>query len=151
MNFDKKAPYLALALVVITLVFSQIGIFDDKYKLDLNLLIQESENDAFLQLNEYSLSKTPRLQLSVSNSSEVNLSEEVTIFVDIYRSKDDQGEAEKWKTFDCPPNPDGCLVYFSDTSFPSESNHMTYYAKASLKNSDEKKFISNKVKAIFKK
>ena len=112
-------------------------------------LIQESENDAFLQLNEYSLSKTPRLQLSVSNSSEVNLSEDVTIFVDIYRSKGDQGEAEKWKTFDCPPNPDGCLVYFSDTSFPSENNHMTYYAKASLKNSDEKKFISNKVKAYW--
>ena len=74
-----------------TLVFSQIGIFDEKYNLDLNLLIQESENDAFLQLNEYSLSKTPRLQLSVSNSSEVNLSEDVTIFVDIYRSKGDQG------------------------------------------------------------
>ena len=100
MNFEKKAPYLALALVVITLVFSQIGIFDEKYNLDLNLLIQESENDAFLQLNEYSLSKTPRLQLSVSNSSEVNLSEDVTIFVDFYLSKGDQGEAEKWKTFD---------------------------------------------------
>ena len=53
MNFDKKAPYLALALVVITLVFSQIGIFDEKYNLDLNLLIQESENDAYLQLIVY--------------------------------------------------------------------------------------------------
>ena len=36
------------------------------------------------------------------------------------------------------PNPDGCLVYFSDTSFPSGSDHMTYFAKASLSNSGEK-------------
>jgi hypothetical protein len=43
------------------------------------------------------------------------------------------------------------LVYFSDTSFPSGSDHMTYFAKASLSNSGEKKFISNKIKAIFKK
>jgi len=28
---------------------------------------------------------------------------------------------------------------------------MTYFAKASLSNSGEKKFISNKIKAIFKK
>ena len=114
-------------------------------------MIQESENDAFLELNEYSLSKTPRLQLSVRNSSESNQSEDLTIFVDIYRTKSGQSDAEKWKTFDCPPNPDGCLVYFSDTSFPSGSDHMTYFAKASLSNSGEKKFTSNKIKAIFKK
>ena len=58
MNLEKNAPYLAMALIAITLIFSQIGIFDEKYNLDLNLLIQESENDAFLELNEYSLSKT---------------------------------------------------------------------------------------------
>ena len=95
MNLEKNAPYLAMALIAITLIFSQIGIFDEKYNLDLNLLIQESENDAFLELNEYSLSKIPRL--------------------------------------------------------PSGSDHMTYFAKASLSNSGEKKFISNKIKAIFKK
>ena len=151
MNLEKNAPFLAMALIAITLVFSQIGIFDEKYNLDLNLLIQESENDSFIELNEYSLSKIPRLQLSVRNSSGSNQSEDLTIFVDIYRSKNDKIEAEKWKTFDCPPNPDGCLVYFSDTSFPSESDHMTYFAKASFSNSGEKKFISNKIKAIFKK
>ena len=151
MNLEKNAPYLAMALIAITLIFSQIGIFDEKYNLDLNLLIQESENDAFIELNEYSLSKNPRLQLSVRNSSESNQSEDLTIFVDIYRTKSGQSDAEKWKTFDCPPNPDGCLVYFSDTSFPSGSDHMTYFAKASLSNSGEKKFISNKIKAIFKK
>ena len=151
MNLEKNAAYLAMALIAITLIFNQIGIFDEKYNLDLNLLIQESENDAFIELNEYSLSKTPRLQLSVINSSERNQSEDLTIFVDIYRSKGDQIEAEKWKTFDCPPNPDGCLVYFSDMSFPSGSDHMTYFAKASLSNSGEKRFISNKIKAIFKK
>ena len=151
MNLEKNAPYLAMALIAITLIFNQIGIFDEKYNLDLNLLIQESENDAFIELNEYSLSRTPRLQLSVINSSERNQSEDLTIFVDIYRSKGDQIEAEKWKTFDCPPNPDGCLVYFSDMSFPSGGDHMTYFAKASLSNSGEKKFISNKIKAIFKK
>ena len=69
MNLEKNAPYLAMALIAITLIFSQIGIFDEKYNLDLNLLIQESENDAFIELNEYSLSKNPRLQLSVINSS----------------------------------------------------------------------------------
>jgi len=151
MNLEKNAPYLAIALIAITLIFSQIGIFDEKYNLELNLLIQESESDAFIELNEYSLSKIPRLQLSIRNSSESDQSEDLTIFVDIYRSKNDQGEAEKWKTFDCPPNPDGCLVYFSDTSFPSVSDHMTYFAKASMSNSGEKKFISNKIKAIFKK
>ena len=73
MNFEKKAPYLALALVVMTLVFSQIGIFDEKYNLDLNLLIQESENDAFIELNEYSLSKNPRLQLSAVSYTHLTL------------------------------------------------------------------------------
>ena len=87
MNLEKNAPYLAMALIAIILIFSRIGIFDEKYNLDLNLLIQESENDAFLELNEYSLSKIPRLQLSVRNSSESNQSEDLTIFVDIYRSK----------------------------------------------------------------
>ena len=47
MNLEKNAPYLAMALIAITFIFSQIGIFDEKYNLDLNLLIQESENDAF--------------------------------------------------------------------------------------------------------
>ena len=88
MNLEKNAPYLAMALIAITLVFSEIGIFGEKYNLDLNLLIQESENDAFLELNEYSLSKTPRLQLSVRNSLESDQSEDLTIFVDIYRLKE---------------------------------------------------------------
>ena len=53
MNLEKNAPYLAMALIAITLIFSQIGIFDEKYNLDLNLLIQESENDAFLESVSY--------------------------------------------------------------------------------------------------
>ena len=106
MNLEKNAPYLAIALIAITLIFGQIGIFDEKYNLDLNLLIQESKMMSF-RLNEYSLSKTPRLQLSVRNSSESNQSEDC--FCRYYRAS---GQVMQKNENDCPLIPMNVLYIF---------------------------------------